>query len=197
MSETRKPRPSEESDLIARVRAAARQEQFLEVVSAGEARIQFEQHLDLAPLPAEAVSLVDARTRVLAHDVVATVDAPPFDRANVDGFALRAADTVGASDGNPKLFTLNKEVIACGHAPVLPVESGTCTTIATGGVIPRGADAVVMIEQTELIEEGHPRIELRRVATPGQFVSYAGSDIARGETLLRRGTRIGAREIGV
>jgi putative molybdopterin biosynthesis protein len=197
MSETRKPRPSEESDLITRVRAAARQEQFLEVVSAGEACIRFEQHLDLAPLPAETVSLADARTRVLAHDIVAAVDAPPFDRANVDGFALRAPDTVGASDGNPKIFTLNKEVIACGYVPMVTVDPGTCTTIATGGVIPRGADAVVMIEQTELIESDPLRIELRRAASPGQFISYAGSDIARGETLLRRGARIGSREIGM
>jgi len=197
MSEIRKPRPNEESDLIARVRAAARQEQFLEVVSAGEARIQFEQHLDLAPLPAETVSLADARTRVLAHDVVAAVDAPPFDRANVDGFAMRAADTVGASDGNPKIFTLNKEVIACGYMPMLTIDPGTCTTIATGGVIPRGADAVVMIEQTELFESNPLRIELRRAASPGQFISYTGSDIARGETLLRRGARIGSREIGM
>jgi len=197
MSESRKPRSCEESDLIARVRAAARQEQFLEVISAGEARVRFEQHLDLAPLSAEAVSLADARTRVLAHDVVAAFDAPPFDRANVDGFALRAADTVGASDGNPKIFTLNSEVIACGHAPMLTVGAGTCTAIATGGVIPRGADAVVMIEQTELIESNPSRIELRRAAAPGQFISYAGSDIARGETLLRRGARIGSREIGM
>jgi putative molybdopterin biosynthesis protein len=197
MSETRKPRAVDEGDLIARVRAAARQEQFLEVVSPEEARARFERHLDLAPLPGETVTLADARTRVLCGDVIAPVDAPPFDRSNVDGFALRTADTVGASEGSPKIFGLNAEVIACGHVPTLTVMPGTCTAIATGGVIPRGADAVVMIEQTELIEEGHPRIELRRAATPGQFVSYAGSDIARGETLLRRGTRIGAREIGM
>ena len=183
--------------MLARVRAAARQEQFLEVVSASEARVRFEQHLDLAPLSGKTVSLTDARTRVLAHDVVAVVDAPPFDRANVDGFALRATDTVGASDGNPKVFLLNKEVITCGYAPVLTVDPGTCTTIATGGVIPRGADAVVMIEQTELIDSNPPRIELRRATSPGQFISYAGSDIARGETLLRRGARIGSREIGM
>jgi molybdopterin molybdotransferase/putative molybdopterin biosynthesis protein len=197
MSETRKPRAAEESDLMPRVRAAARQEQFLEVVSPEEARARFDRHLNLAPLPGETVTLADARTRVLCGDVIAPVDAPPFDRSNVDGFALRAADTIGASDGNPKIFALNAEVIACGHVPALTVMPGTCTAIATGGVIPRGADTVVMIEQTELIEKGHPRIELRRAATPGQFVSYAGSDIARGETLLRRGTRIGAREIGM
>ena len=196
MSESRKPR-AEDSDLIKRVRVAARQEQFLEVVSAEEARVRFEQHLDLGCLPAETVALAESRTRVLANDVIAAVDAPPFDRSNVDGFALRASDTVGATDGNPRIFALNPEVIACGYMPEITVIPGTCTAIATGGVIPRGADAVVMIEQTELIEDGHPRIELRRAAAPGQFVSHAGSDIARGETLLRRGTRIGAREIGM
>jgi len=185
------------NDLLARVRAAARQEQFLDVVSAEEARARFEKHLDLSPLGDQTVMLSDALGRVLAHDVVAAVDAPPFDRANVDGFALRAADTLGASDSAPKVFQLNAEVIACGHAPTLEIAPGTATTIATGGVIPRGADAVVMIEQTELIGEGSPRIELRRAAAAGQFVSYAGSDIARGETLLRRGTRIGSREIGM
>ncbi|MGB6351066.1 MAG: molybdopterin biosynthesis protein [Pseudolabrys sp.] len=197
MGDNRKSRPDKDSDLVSRVRAAARQEQFLEVVSAEEAHARFERHLDLTPLTAETVVLAAARTRVLACDVVASVDAPPFDRSIVDGFAVRAADTVGASDGNPRTLTLNPEVIACGHMPTAPVVTGTCTAIATGGVIPRGADAVAMIEQTELVEEGAPRIELRRAAAPGQFVSYAGSDIARGETLLRRGTRIGAREIGM
>ncbi len=197
MSENRKPRTGNDNDLVSRVRAAARQEQFLEVVSAEEAHARFERHLDLTPLTAETVVLAAARTRVLAHDVVAVVDAPPFDRSIVDGFAVRAADTVGAGDGNPKTLLLNAEVIACGHVPTVPVVTGTCTAIATGGVIPRGADSVVMIEQTELVDEGAPRIELRRAAMPGQFVSYAGSDIARGEVLLRRGTRIGAREVGM
>ncbi len=194
MSESYQPRPD---DLLARVRAAARQEQFLEVVSADEARLRFRRHLDLSPLAGETVALAQALGRVLAQDVIAAVDAPPFDRSNVDGFAVRAADTVSASEANPKVLTLNAEVIACGHAPALEVTPGTATTIATGGVIPRGADAVVMIEHTELIAQGAPSIELRRAAAPGQFVSYAGSDIARGETLLRRGTRIGSREIGM
>ncbi len=197
MSEQRKVQASPQADLIARVRAAAQQEQFLEVVSAEEARARFERHLDLKPLAAETVPLSAALTRVLAHDVVAAVDAPPFDRSNVDGFALRSADTFGAGDSAPKRLMLNAEVIACGDAPEIEVASGTATTIATGGVIPRGADAVVMIEQTELIESGAPAIELRRAAAAGQFISYAGSDIARGETLLRRGTRIGSREIGM
>jgi putative molybdopterin biosynthesis protein len=192
-----KARPDHNAELLARVRAAARQEQFLEVVSADEARARFERHLDLSPLAGETVPLANALTRVLAHDVKAAVDAPPFDRSNVDGFALRAADTIGAGDASPKIFRLNAEVIACGDAPALEVKPGTATTIATGGVIPRGADAVVMIEHTELMAGDPPSIELRRAAAPGQFVSYAGSDIARGETLLRRGTRVGSREIGM
>ncbi len=197
MSEQPHLRPGDEADLIARVRAAARQEQFLEVVTAEVARERFARHLDLSPLPSVTVPLAQALTRVLASDVVAAVDAPPFDRSNVDGFAIRAADTHGVSEPNPKQLTLNGEVIACGHAPALEVNPGTATAIATGGVIPRGADAVVMLEQTELIENGAPAIELRRAVAPGQFISYAGSDIARGETLLRRGTPIGSREIGM
>jgi putative molybdopterin biosynthesis protein len=186
-----------ETELLARVRAAARQEQFLEVVSAEEAQRRFRQYLDLAPLGGETVSLSDALGRVLAHDVVAAVDAPPFDRSNVDGFALRTADTIGASDTTPKHLALNREVIACGHSPALEVKPGTATAIATGGVIPRGADAVVMIEHTELIDDGAPAIALNRPAATGQFVSFAGSDMARGETLLRRGAQVGSREIGM
>ncbi len=180
------------------VRRAARQEQFLEVVSAAEARRRFETRTERSPLSAETVLLATALGRVLATDVIAPVDAPPFDRSNVDGFAVRAADTGGASDGAPKRLALNAEVIACGVAPAIEVRPGSATAIATGGVIPRGADAVVMIEQTELIEhETAPAIDLRRAAASGQFISYAGSDIARGEMLLRRGTQIGSREIGM
>jgi putative molybdopterin biosynthesis protein len=182
--------------LLAAVRDAARQEQFLEVVSAEEARRRFEGHLDLKPLPAQRVPLAEALGRTLAADLAAPIDVPPFDRANVDGFALRAADTAGAADNAPKQINLNAEVIACGHAPKVEVRPGTATTIATGGVVPRGADAVVMVEHTELIESV-PAIELRRAVTAGQLISYAGSDIARGETLLRKGQTIGSREIGM
>ncbi len=186
------------ADLLAAVRAAARQEQFLEVVSPQVARERFAQHLDLKPLPVETIALGDALGRVLAGDVVAPIDVPPFDRSGVDGFALRAADTAGASDRAPRRLMLNAEVIACGHAPRLAVETGTATTIATGGAIPRGADAVVMVEQTELADTAQgPAIDIRRAVAPGQFVGYAGSDIARGETLMRRGQRIGSREIGM
>jgi putative molybdopterin biosynthesis protein len=187
-----------EQDLIAAIRRAARQEQFLEVVSAEEARARFARYVDLSPLAAETVPLAAALGRVLAHDVTAPIDVPPFDRANVDGFALRSADTAGASDTAPRRLSLNGEVIVCGHPPALDVGSDTATTIATGGVVPRGADAVIMIEHTELCDGGGaPAIDVRRAVAPGQFVSYAGSDIARGEVVLRRKTRVSSREIGM
>ncbi len=187
-----------ESALIDAVRRAARQEQFLEVVSAEEATQRFRRHLDLSPRGVESVSLAASLGRVLAHDIGAPIDVPPFDRSGVDGFAVRAADTTGASDHAPRRLTLNREVIACGHAPQIEVHPGTATALATGGVIPRGADAVVMIEHTDLLDDAQaPAIALRRPAAPGQFIAYTGSDIARGETLLRKGTLIGSREIGM
>lgn len=184
--------------LLEAVRAAARQEQFLEVVSPEEAQARFQRHLDLRPLPSERVSLMASLGRVLSADIAAPVDAPPFDRANVDGFAVRAADTVGATEAQPRRLLLNGEVLACGTAPAIPVNAATATVIATGGVLPRGADAVAMVEWTDLFEtDKGPAIELRRAVMPGQFISFAGSDIARGETLLRVGTLIGSREIGM
>jgi putative molybdopterin biosynthesis protein len=195
---TARPPTPDTSELLAAIGRAARQEQFLEVVSAEAAREKFASHLRLAPLSAETVPLAAALGRVLAADLTAPIDVPAFDRSNVDGFAVRAIDTLGATDGAPCRLRLNGEVIVCGHAPALEVAPGSATTIATGGMIPRGADAVVMIETTDLVEtDPWPTIDGRRAAAPGQFISYAGSDMARGEVVLRRATHIGAREIGI
>jgi putative molybdopterin biosynthesis protein len=186
------------ADLVAAVRRAASQEQFLEVVSPEEARARFAGHIDLSPLPGETVSLAAALGRALSQDVVAPIDVPPFDRSGVDGFAVRAADTANATDAAPRRLLLNAEVIACGHQPKLEVGTATATTISTGGALPRGADAVVMIEHTELVETPQgPAIEVRRTVTPGQFIGFAGTDIARGETLLRKGSVLTSREIGM
>lgn len=184
--------------LLDRIRRAARQEQFLEVLPEEEARRRFAAALDLRPLPAETVPLAAALGRVVAGTVLAAADAPPFDRASVDGFALRAADTAGATEATPARLRLNPEVLACGVAPGVAVAPGTATAIATGGVIPRGADAVAMIEWTELDDAPDgPHVLLKRAVAPGGFVGFAGSDIARGEALLRAGTVVTSREIGM
>lgn len=176
--------------------AIARQEQFLEVVDRDEAMRRFLAAIEPEPLPSETVALLDALGRVLADDIAAPVDAPPFDRSVVDGFALRAIDTVGASEAAPKRLILNGEVLACGVVARIEVEPGTATVIATGAALPRGADAVVLVEETEIEEtDAATVLVLRRPAAPGQFIGSAGSDIARGESLLRAGTTIGAREV--
>lgn len=170
------------------------QEQFLTILSREEALARFEAALFPRPVAVEHRALGDALGLALAEDVVAPIDVPPFDRANVDGFAVRSADLAEAGEARAVKLALNDERIACGSEPALPVLGGTATPISTGGPIPRGADAVVMVEHTEPAGEG---IAVRRAASPGQFISYAGSDIARGETLLRAGTLIGSREIGM
>src|SRR4051812_48114530 len=171
------------------------QDQFLTVLSREEAIERFDEALFPRAIVSERRKISDALGCALAEDIVAPVDVPPFDRSNVDGFAVRAADIAHATEAMPVRVILNDEIIACGTAPGRPVLSGTATMIATGGPMPRGADAVVMVEHTQ--PSGDRSIEIRRSASPGQFVSYAGSDIARGEALLRRGTVIGSREIGM
>lgn len=171
------------------------QDQFLKISSRDEAEAAFLAALRPAPLGREQVALNDLPGRVLAEDIAAPVDAPPFDRATVDGFAVRAADLFEASGARPIALRLNPETIHCGTAPRLSVAPGTATPIATGGPIPRGADAVVMIEHTE--PEGDEGIAIARAVAPGTHVAFAGSDIARGQTLLRKGTSVGAREVAM
>src|SRR5215212_983969 len=171
------------------------QDQFLTILSREAAVERFEAALFPRAIPGERRSLSDALGCALAEDVTAPIDVPPFDRSNVDGFAVRSADLASAGEATPVRVILNEEVIACGTAPMRPVLSGTATSIATGGPVPRGADAIVMVEHTQ--PAGPRAIEIRRAASPGQFLSYAGSDIARDEALLRAGTIIGSREIGM
>jgi putative molybdopterin biosynthesis protein len=171
------------------------QDQFLSILSREDALARFEAELFPRSIASERRPLADALGQALADDVVSPIDVPPFDRSNVDGFAVRSADLASAGEATPVRIVLNDETIACGTAPMQLVSSGTATSIATGGPVPRGADAIAMVEHTQPV--GDSSIEIRRAASPGQFVSYAGSDIARGETLLRAGTVIGSREIGM
>jgi putative molybdopterin biosynthesis protein len=185
-------------DIPASLHTLARQEQFLEVLDRDEAERRFRRHLELRALGRETVPLAQALARVVASRVIAEIDVPGFDRASVDGFAVRADDTVGASERTPRRLTLRPEILTPGKVPLLAVEPGAATLIATGGMVPRGADAVVMIEHTEAIDEGDATIiEIRRPAVAGQLIAFAGSDIARGEAVLRAGQILTSREIGM
>ncbi len=179
-------------------RSAVRQDQFLNVISRDDAFCKFHEALRPQPLSAVRVTLHAAHGMILAEEVVSEIDVPAFDRANVDGFAIVSADTFGSLDEHPSQLLLNDEVLATGVFPTIAVQRGTATAIATGGMVPRGADAVVMIEHTETVElSDKPGIEVRRACAPGESVTFAGTDISRGETVAWRGTLLTAREIGV
>lgn len=170
-----------------------KQDQFLQVLAADEARRRWHAVLDLAPLPAEPVPLEEALGRILAEDLRAPDNVPAFDRSNVDGFAVRAADTYGASEAAPVRLRSVGTPLDAGVAPEGGIAPGEARPIATGGVLPRGADAVVMVEDTELEGEA---VRIARPATPGARISAAGSDLTRGELVVRAGTRLTARETG-
>jgi len=173
-----------------------RQKQFLEVVDRDEAERRWRSVVPAQPLGTELVALDDLLGRVLAQDIRAEVDVPGFDRSNMDGFAVRAADTYGASEAEPVLLSLNVETIATGVAPTLEVGPGTATQIATGGMIPRGADAVVPVELTD-IDKDTGGVVIRGPRVPGAALSYAGTDMGQGETVLFHATPLTSRETGV
>jgi putative molybdopterin biosynthesis protein len=170
------------------------QQQFLDVIDRDEAERCFRAALDLSALEPEMVPLEHLLGRVLAADMVAPHDVPGFDRSNVDGFAVQAADTFGASEDTPRTLHLAREVIATGIQPRDPVPPGTATAIATGAMLPRGADAVVMVEHTDVRDD---RLLLVRSVAPGANISFAGTDLGMGEVVLRQGERLTSRETGV
>jgi putative molybdopterin biosynthesis protein len=184
-------------DLKTSLLLAARQEQFLEVLERDEAEARFRRHLTLAPLEEETVPLTKALGRTLSRDVVAAVDVPGFDRSIMDGFAVRATDTAEAAADTPCQLRLNQEILTPGVQPQSEVARGSATIIATGGMVPRGADAVVMVEHTEVQEkDGALLVDVYRPAGAGDYIAPAGGDIAQGETVLRAGQVLSSREIG-
>lgn len=169
------------------------QDQFLNVLDRDTAEAKWWAAVQPGPLGTEIVTLSHALGRILGANIVSSVDLPGFDRSNVDGYALQAQDTFGASEDAPLRLVLNQEELAPGVIPSLSVEHGTATFIATGAMIPRGADAVLMIEDSLSDDTG---IAVTHPVAPGSNVSRAGSDISRGELILRRGMKLTSRETG-
>ncbi|MEF8788999.1 MAG: molybdopterin biosynthesis protein [Haloarculaceae archaeon] len=165
--------------------------------------------LDLDP-GTETVPLAEARGRVLAERVDAGLDVPGFDRASVDGYALRAEDTFGADEADPARLELSG-VVHAGEQPDVTVEPGTCAEISTGAVVPRGADAVVMVERTDRVSRSETDsgngasvsdgdgedVLVRTSLAPGDRIMFAGADVAAGERALGPGTELTAREVGL
>jgi putative molybdopterin biosynthesis protein len=149
------------------------------------------KNLDIKPHSQE-VELENAFGHILEHDVVSQVDVPPFTRAAMDGYAVFASDTYSAREDRPIRLKLTGSIPA-GINPVLVLEKGEAAEIATGAVMPEGADSVVMVEYTHLDND----VLIHRAVSINENVMQAGSDIMAGERVLTKGTYLGAREIGV
>ena len=141
----------------------------------------------------ELVPLGDANGRVLAVAVIATSDVPPFPRAAMDGYAVRAEDTFGASRAEPRAVTCVEQVFT-GQVSTRAIRSGQCAEIATGAPMPDGADAVVMVEETDADASG--RVQIFTPVYPKQNVGRQGADIQQGQTVLAAGEVLNASRVG-
>ena len=159
----------------------------------------------------EVVPLDQAYRRILAEDVVAAIDVPSFDRADMDGYAVHAADTYTAREDAPVQLVI-RGVVHAGYVPALSISAGVTAEIATGAMLPDGADAVVMVEYTEQAgastrsasstppesgESAESSVLIGRAVHAGENVMRAGADIKQGHRVLSRGTQLGSREVGV
>jgi molybdopterin molybdotransferase len=149
---------------------------------------------EVLPTDSEPKPLGSALGRVLAEPITAQEDVPPFDRATMDGFAVAAASTFGASEANPAYLNVTGR-IAMGEVPSKAVGPGEAMKISTGGMLPPGADAVAMIEHAALLDE--TTIEIYRSVAPGQHVIGAGEDLRLGETLIAAGRRLRPQDAGL
>ncbi|ESQ24405.1 MAG: molybdenum cofactor synthesis domain [uncultured Acidilobus sp. JCHS] len=167
---------------------------FHKLVSVEEAlRLLEEKVGGIRPLEVIEVPLLEAQGKVLAEDVRAPIDYPPFDRSTVDGYAVRSVDVAGASEVTPISLRVTGKV-SVGSAPLGEVRPGEAYEIATGAMIPRGADAVVMEEH---VSRKGDLLTVYRSVAPSENISQAGSDVSAGDVVLRAGTLLTAREIAV
>ncbi len=145
------------------------------------------------PAPAEEVPLLGALGRVLARDVVSRLEIPPFPNSQMDGFAVRSADLLGATASSPRRLRL-AGAVAAGEVTATSVRPGEALRIMTGAPLPRGADAVVRLEDAR---ETEGAVEMLRAPAPGEFVRAAGEDVRAGETVLAAGRPLRPADIGL
>ncbi|MBT0770681.1 molybdopterin molybdotransferase MoeA [Kineosporia sp. J2-2] len=145
----------------------------------------------LTPLPAVEVPLPEALGCVLARDVVSAIDMPRFDNSSMDGYAVHADEVASATEGTPVTLPVLGDIPA-GRGDALDLPPGATLRIMTGAPMPAGADSVVQVEWTD---GGTERVRIVRASRPGQNIRRAGEDVRSGETVLRAGTRMTARQI--
>jgi len=158
---------------------------FQKLTSIEEASRLLSENLKMEPLKTVTVSLRNALNRVLAKDIVAQEDLPRFDRSAVDGFAVKAQDTFGASQFKPKILKLTVEK---------KLREGEAKQVWTGNPLPKGADAVIMLENVKFLDNA---IEVWTAVTPGENFSKRGEDVAKGEIAVKAGTRLKPHHLGL
>ncbi|WP_027340683.1 gephyrin-like molybdotransferase Glp [Halonatronum saccharophilum] len=144
-------------------------------------------------LEVERIGILEAKGRILAKDIVSSIDLPPFSRSTMDGYAVRGVDTFGASESMPIYLDLVGEVLM-GEEANQEIKSGEAIKIATGGMLPKGADSVVMVEYTETLDED--TVEVFKAVASGENVVLKGEDIGKGSTILKKGQRLRSQDIG-
>ena len=144
--------------------------------------------------PEENLKIYESYGRILSRDILSPEDLPNFSRSTVDGFAVSAPDTFGATEGMPSYLNIRYE-IAMGGEPDFELQKGEVAKIATGGMLPKGADAVVMFEHTQLIDAG--MIEVMKPVAPGENVIQAGEDVKKGDCVLKKGHKMRPQDIGI
>ena len=143
----------------------------------------------------ETVGLTEAAGRILAFDIFSKENIPPYRRSIMDGYAVRSKDLGAAGDMIPTTLKMTGEVLLGTDSSKLSVEPGCCVYVPTGGEVPAGADAVVMVEYCELFGDG--MLAVSRSASPGENVVQAGEDVAEGEILISEGRKLRPQDIGV
>ncbi len=164
---------------------------FFKVKTAQEVLTSLE---DITPLGMEAIPMRSSLGRVLARDIESGEDIPGFRRSTVDGYALASRDTYGASESLPALLTLAGEV-TMGSVPQFGLNRGECALIPTGGMLPEGADSVVMVEYSQKMEQG--AVEITRPVSPLENVIQPDDDVKRGQVVLERGTLLRPQDLGI
>lgn len=163
------------------------------VVSVKTAREIFDKNFNILPLQSEDISITSAAGRIITKDIVSPVDLPDFNRSSMDGYAVRAQDTFGATESLPAYLQIIGEVLM-GEEPGVVINKGTAAKISTGGMLPKGSDAVAILEHAQAIDKNS--IEALYSVAPGENVVQVGEDIKKGEALVKKGHKIRPQDIG-
>ena len=167
---------------------------FFQVISLDEAIARLQKQFADNPLEIETVCLLEAQNRFLAEDLYAAENVPDFNRSTVDGYAVKAADTFGAGEALPSLLTA-AGAVRMGQKAEMILKKGQAVAVPTGGMLPEGADSVVMVEYSEQFDAD--TIAVYKPVSPGENVIARGDDMRQGDVILKRGTWLSAKHIAM